>query len=274
MAEKLRLTVLIENTAPAGLAAEHGLSLWVEYGAQRWLLDAGRTGAFAANAAALGIDLAAAQGAVLSHAHYDHADGLAAFFAANRTAPLYLRDSCAENCWHVTPEKRRYIGIRQGLLAENRARLRPVSGVYRLAPGAFLVPHDTPDLAAAGAAAGMYREDNGALRPDDFSHEQSFVLDTAGGLVILNSCSHGGADNILREVRAALPGRPVCAFVGGLHLMALGEEQVRAYAARLAQQTPPPIYTGHCTGEPALALLAKTLPCRVSPITTGTVLTF
>ena len=37
----MRVTVLIENTAPVGLACEHGLSLHIEHGGRRWLLDAG-----------------------------------------------------------------------------------------------------------------------------------------------------------------------------------------------------------------------------------------
>ena len=37
--------------------------------------------------------------AVLSHAHYDHADGMPAFFEMNDRAQLYLSDACAENCW-------------------------------------------------------------------------------------------------------------------------------------------------------------------------------
>ena len=48
---------------------------------------------------------------VLSHAHYDHADGMAAFFARNAHAPFYLRAGSAENCYGKRWIFHKYIGI-------------------------------------------------------------------------------------------------------------------------------------------------------------------
>ena len=53
----MRITVLIENSAPEGLVAEHGLSFYLEYRGGRYLLDAGESGAFLLNAQHLGVDL-------------------------------------------------------------------------------------------------------------------------------------------------------------------------------------------------------------------------
>lgn len=71
----MKITVLIENTGEAQLEAEHGLSLFIEYNKKRYLLDAGQSGAFVRNAQRLGLDTGCADYAVLSHGHYDHADG-------------------------------------------------------------------------------------------------------------------------------------------------------------------------------------------------------
>ena len=69
----MRIVTLIENTPGApGCAHEHGLSLYVETGRHTLLLDTGATGAFAANAAVLGLDLGRVDTIVLSHGHYDH----------------------------------------------------------------------------------------------------------------------------------------------------------------------------------------------------------
>lgn len=91
----MKIVVLIENTAPEGscLAAEHGLSFYVEHRGKAVLLDAGASGGFADNAAALGVDLGHVDVAVLSHGHYDHAGGLGRFFACNDHAKVYARPS-------------------------------------------------------------------------------------------------------------------------------------------------------------------------------------
>ena len=87
----MKVTVLMENTSPECLLHEHGLSLHLSYEGHSVLLDAGSSGRFTENAAALGVDLAAVEKAALSHGHWDHADGLAAFFACNAAAPVYAR---------------------------------------------------------------------------------------------------------------------------------------------------------------------------------------
>ena len=92
----LNLVVLIENSSPDGLLREHGLSVYLEYRGCPVLLDAGESGAFLRNAADLGVDLSQVAYATLSHGHYDHADGLTAFFAANRTAQVYARPHIAD----------------------------------------------------------------------------------------------------------------------------------------------------------------------------------
>ena len=62
----MKISVLIENTAPEGLTAEWGLSLHIAHDGKNYLLDAGSTDVFAENARLLGIDLKNVDAAVLS----------------------------------------------------------------------------------------------------------------------------------------------------------------------------------------------------------------
>ena len=79
--ERVKVVTLLENAAcREGLASAHGLSLYLETPHHRILFDMGPDGAFAENAAALGVDLKSVDLAVLSHGHYDHSDGLRRFF--------------------------------------------------------------------------------------------------------------------------------------------------------------------------------------------------
>ena len=74
----MKITCLVDDCAREGVGAEHGLSLWVEACGKKLLFDSGASGLFLENASRLGIDVADADFAVLSHAHYDHGGGLAA----------------------------------------------------------------------------------------------------------------------------------------------------------------------------------------------------
>lgn len=270
----MNITVLVDNATSEGYCSEWGLSLHVQRGDTRVLLDFGQSGAFAQNAAKLGVDLAAVDAAVLSHAHYDHADGMTSFFAANAHAPLYLSDSCAENCWSTKAgtSDPHYIGIHLGLLECHAKRLRrvPTNQVTTIAPGFHVVPHTTAGLANKGQRDGMLLQAQDGWLPDGFAHEVTLVveLDDAkdAPLVILSSCSHAGSAAITDEVGKAFPHRKMAAFVGGLHLMNSSAEEVLRVARDIVTAGIEHVYTGHCTGDRALELLKRELPGRVTQL--------
>ena len=105
-------------------------------------------------------------------------------------------------------------------------RITFVSGNYSLCDGAYLIPHTTNGLEKIGKREMMYRRTTDGWRPDDFSHEQSLVLDTDKGLIIINSCSHGGAVNIINEVKKVFPDKHIYGLVGGFHLFNKSNSQV------------------------------------------------
>ena len=268
----MRATVLVDNIGNEEVRGEWGLSFFIEYGEHGLLLDAGASGLFAENAEALGISLENVDIAVLSHAHYDHADGMERFFEINAGAKLYLRDSCGENCYKKEGSLWKYIGIRNGLLEKYRDRLAPVSGDLELDEGIWLIAHHTKDLDKIGKMERMYRKSPEGWLTDCFDHEQSLVFDTEEGLVIFNSCSHGGADHIIREVSAAFGGKKVKALVGGFHLHNKSEEYVRAFSERIRAAGVEQIYTGHCTGEEAYRILREELGDMARQLKAGLVM--
>ena len=253
----MRIKILVDNNTSDTLQAEWGLSLLIEYEGHPILLDAGTTGIFADNAKRLGISVEKIELAVLSHAHYVHADGLVRFFGENKNAKCYIRSCCGEDCYDRKKDK--YIGIKPGLLQKYADRFVRIEGEYELLPGVTLLSHKTKGLDKLGERVGMYRYRDGAWIPDDFSHEQSLVFETKRGLVVCNSCCHGGADHIIEEVKQAFPGRKVCALVGGLHLYKASDAEVLALADKINGTGIEKVYTGHCTGERAAKLLKERL---------------
>lgn len=256
---ELTATVLVDNIANNGLNSEWGLAVYIEYRGKKILLDTGASPLFCRNAETLGIDLSTVDFGVLSHAHYDHSDGMEAFFRANATAPFYLQQEAKEDCYGKKLIFSRYIGIEKGLLSRRAERIRYVAGRTELCEGVTLLPHTTENLAARGRAAHMVRRINGHWVTDDFAHEQTLVFTTEKGLAIFNSCSHGGVDNIIREVQEAFPQQHIHAYLGGFHLFETPEAEVKALAARLRGEGLDRIVTGHCTGEKAFGILAETL---------------
>ncbi|MCR5649362.1 MAG: MBL fold metallo-hydrolase [Oscillospiraceae bacterium] len=261
----MKAAVLIDNVPGEGLAGEWGLSLWIEHGDKRILFDTGATGAFAENAERLGIDLASADFAALSHAHYDHAGGMAEFFARNSRAPMFVRAGAGEDCFKRGEDGPEYIGIERGALERYAARIRFVSGLFEVCHGAWLLPHGAPHPERADE---LLRLEGGGLRPDGFLHEQSLVVADPRGLVVFSSCSHAGADVVLAETARAFPGERIYAFVGGLHLYRSPREEIEALAARVLETGVSRVVTGHCTGE-AAALLRETLGDRLELFCSG-----
>ena len=278
----MKIIALIENKGDTNLKSEHGLAVYIEYGGHSYLLDAGSTNAFLENAKKLNVDLTQVQAGMLSHTHFDHSGGYDGFFKINHHAPIYVRDKGIEPCYEKFGFFKHYIGIPKRILKVHSNRFKYISGNYEVSKGVWLIPHTTPDLDKRGKSMHMARMSNGHMIDDDFAHEQSLVFECAEGLVILNSCSHAGVDNVLKEVRAVFPDKKLLAMIGGFHLMGIlgtktmagKPEEVKDLAQRIKTSGVKEVYTGHCTGNPAYAILKEVLGEQIHYFSTGTVLEY
>lgn len=275
----MKITALIENKATDNFIGEHGLAVHIEYNGNQYLLDTGASNKFLNNANQLGIDLKNIDTAVLSHCHYDHSSGYIGFFSKNSKSKVYLQSSARELYYAKLGLIKKYIGIPRGILDTYSDRFVFVDGDYEIDEGVWLISHKTIGLVARGKKAHMYRKTEKGFAPDDFQHEQSLVFDLENGLVILNSCCHGGVDNIIEEVMETFHGKKVLAIIGGFHLMGvLGTksmsgkpEDVRELGKRLLDLNVKHIYTGHCTGNPAYKILKEKLGEQLQYFSTGTI---
>lgn len=255
----MKATVLVDNIADSGLSGEWGLSIYIEYHGKKILLDTGASDLFLKNAGKIGLSMKDVDYAVLSHAHYDHSKGMKAFFAENTKAKFYLQKEAAENCYFKKWVFRRYIGLPKNILTDCRDRIVCVDGDYELCEGVHLISHKTPGLEQIGRRENMARKTADGWKADDFSHEQSLVFETDKGLVIFNSCSHGGAANIINEVAETFPGKKVYGLIGGFHLYNKSEAEVRALAKKIKDTGIEYVCTGHCTKNKAYGILKEEL---------------
>lgn len=266
----MKIRVLIDNISKGELLGEWGLAFHIEYNGHQFLLDTGAGENFRINAEKMKIALDKIDYGVLSHAHYDHANGMPVFFEENKKAKFFIRKGVAENCYGRKRFWRyKYNGIRPGTLRTYAERITYVEGDYQLQEGVFLIPHKTPGLERIAKRNALFIKDNGKMFPDDFAHEQSLVFETPKGLVILNSCAHGGVDHIITEVAATFPEKEIYAFLGGMHLYKTSGEEVHTLAKRIKDTGIQKIITGHCTGEEAFAILKEELGDMVAQMYSG-----
>lgn len=264
-----KLTVIVDNTPYGNMKGEWGLSILSEYAGKKILVDVGASELFAENMSKLGFDIEDIDYGVLSHAHYDHANGMPRFFKENHKAKFYLRETTGENCYVKKFFFRKYIGIPKNVMTGYADRIEIVSGDYKLFEGAYLIPHKTKGLEAIGKREMMYQKTLRGWKVDDFSHEQSLVLDTDKGLVIINCCSHGGAVNIINEVKETFPDKGVYGLIGGFHLYNKSEDEVRQVAKKILKTGIDFVCTGHCTKDKAYNIMKEELGDKLQQLRVG-----
>lgn len=256
----MKITTLIENTTlRPDLAAEHGLSLYIETDTHHILFDSGQSGAFADNAEKLGIDLNRVDLCILSHGHYDHGGGLKRFLEINDHAPVYVN----RNAFGEYFSSGKYIGLNPEL--ENDPRLIFVDDVLEIAEGITLCScNDLLRPFRFGVFGQSVRKDR-VHTDDDYLHEQYLLLEEKGRKYCFSGCSHKGLLNILSWFRPDV-------FFGGFHFIRM-EPRGRELSEAIHQLQKFPIryYTGHCTGQEQYAVLKEALGDRLHYLHTGTI---
>jgi metal-dependent hydrolase (beta-lactamase superfamily II)/pimeloyl-ACP methyl ester carboxylesterase len=234
----LRITVLFDNTvADSRLTPAWGFAALIEHGGRTLLFDAGGDPRLLlANADSLGIDLRRVDAVAVSHAHGDHTNGLQGLVQRGVRVPLY-----------ALPE----------FASAVRNRFGDAFTVREAAPGDELLP---------GVFTTGTMEDPGVGIP-----EQSLVIPTDSGLVVITGCAHQGIVAIVRRAME-LRGGPVRLVVGGFHLGTKSDAEVRAIIAELRHLGVRSVGATHCTGEEAIAAFAAAYGADFVPVGVGRVL--
>jgi 7,8-dihydropterin-6-yl-methyl-4-(beta-D-ribofuranosyl)aminobenzene 5'-phosphate synthase len=198
--ERLTLTPLVDaRTVNADLAGEAAVSYLVEADDARVLFDLGLNAQgetpspLQRNAEALGVDLDAVDGVVISHRHLDHVGG----FRAQRAHTFVLPD--------VLLEKAEVPVYLPEPLQHPTADVQVVERPQHVAPG----------IATIGPIPG-------ALFVMGWTPEQALAVNVAGkGIVLIVGCGHQGVRRIVERAKALFD-EPLYGLVGGLHFPVTG----------------------------------------------------
>lgn len=266
----MKIVTLTENTCGfSGCIAEHGLSLYIEAGGRRLLMDTGQTDALLHNAGLLGIDLRSVGTVILSHGHYDHSGGILPLLRIAPHVRIYMQQSAAEPHYHGE----RYIGIAPQIASLPNVCM--LQGDLDLGGGMYLFSGIRGRRCRPEGNRQLSRISGGRRLPDDFAHEQCLVIEDGGRHWLFSGCAHNGILNILDRYRELFGRAPDC-VVSGFHMMKSAGEYTDAeretviQTANVLAATDTVYYTGHCTGAPAFALMQQIMGDRLRALHSGT----
>lgn len=216
--DTLRLTICYDNNPYAeGLQTAWGFSCLVEGAEETILFDVGGDGSvLLSNMAKLGTDPKAVDAVVLSHIHGDHIGGLQSFLRRNADVRVYLPASFPDS-------------VKQRV-TDAGAEIVEVDSTHQICRNV----HSTGQLGRS-------------------IQEQSLVIETVDGPVVVTGCAHPGVVNITHKARE-MTGETVHLVVGGFHLSGATRGRIEDIIDSLQTQGVQMTAPCHCSGD-----LARTL---------------
>lgn len=263
----MRVSILTENMVyRRGLLGEHGLSLFIDTGKQRYLFDTGQSRVFLHNAAKLGIDLKELDGVILSHGHYDHCGGME-YWRELGDVPIYIQGKAFEKKYAENFRTRdlRYIGVENKGNWQDEANVQKLSGGgTQIAEGVYLLS-EIPYTTYFEPMMGNFWKSN-AQHPghqeilvDSMEDEQLLVIEQEEGLCVFAGCAHVGIINCLRYVQTIFPGKDIHCLMAGMHLRNCDAKRLEKTISILKEQDIDIVVPMHCTGMRAIAAMWEAL---------------
>lgn len=262
---KFRITVLCENSVGplSGTLGEHGFSALIEPSdGEPLLFDTGQGLTLLHNARRMNKDLSRVSQVVLSHGHYDHAGGLKPLLDECGAKKVYshphifspryrVKDTgeCLSIGMPVSRDELEASGASFDLSKEFRA----------IVPGIYLTGEVPRVTVFEAGDQGLYCDCTGQDL-DTIPDDQSLVLETGKGLVLVLGCCHAGLVNTVEHVAYMTGRRDIYAVIGGTHLGFCGQEQLEKTVDLLKTLGIKKLAAGHCTGFAASARLSRELP--------------
>jgi len=236
---QVKVTILYDNYVHTeGTKSDWGYACLIEGTEKTILFDTGTRGDILMhNIRKLGVDPQVVDLVAISHEHGDHTGGLSAFFKENSHVTVYHPVSFSEKFVNAVKDA-----------------------------GAQSVAVDEP----VKLCEGVYS--TGEMRGGPIE-EQSLILETSQGLVVITGCSHQGIVNIVKKARSMSEKRIHLVF-GGFHLLQHSDDAVKQIIAQFREMGVAKCGATHCTGDRQISLFAKAYGSDFVPMGVGRVLTF
>ncbi|MBR5856441.1 MAG: MBL fold metallo-hydrolase [Bacteroidales bacterium] len=301
----MKIHILSDNLSGSkklpALKCEHGLSMLIETNEATILCDMGASGLFLQNAREMGLDLNNVDFAFISHGHSDHTGGLEEFLNNIPDKKIYASQTIFEEFYfsgrrgywramstdHSLPNNypdrfiftnfyRKYTPLQDGSIGSIGMQIGKNIAIVGNSCHKWSKPYGNCYLTKSNTTATTPQSNGFTPEPDDFTHEQVLVINTPEGLVIISSCSHCGAINIMESCIDFTGEKRIAAFIGGLHFIDSPQviQEIETFTKEFNEAfytdinnniaavttNRPRIITGHCTSDPAKELLKERIP--------------
>ncbi len=202
-----------------GLTTDWGFAALIEFDGSTILFDTGGNGSILlGNIDKLGLKPEGVDAVVLSHYHGDHTGGLFSFLEKWGAKKLYIPRSF--------PAGFKERAGRYGELVEVRGSAKICDHVYTTGEmGTFII-------------------------------EQSLIIETSRGFVLITGCAHPGIVNIVKRAKELTP-QEVYLVLGGFHLRAKSDRELNNIINAFRSLGVKMVSPTHCTGDQAIEKFRK-----------------
>ena len=258
----LIITTLSEDTAGRiRLLAEWGLSILIETDEVNILFDTGQGISASYNADILGIDLRKVDKIVLSHGHFDHTGGLRQIL---RKIGGKVEIIAHPDIWTAKYNRREGEADRYNGIPFMRQELESLGANFNLTTQSVKI---TDNIMTTGEIpmvtdfeeidANLFVKEDSGWQPDKLLDDQALIINTEAGLVVILGCSHHGIINTLYHAQQLTGVEAIHTVLGGSHLIRAPEERIWLTIAALRDLGVQRLGMSHCTGLPAMAIMAQ-----------------
>ena len=216
-----KITIVFDNYAYLeGFPTLWGFSCFVEAPEATFLFDTGSNGrVLLQNMAHLGVDLKKAEALVLSHPHWDHIGGVDSVLEAHPDMRLFVPSSLSRHL---------------------------IRDLDRLSLGVTVIGKEPVRMFDDVWSTGVMGEIG----------EQSAVIETEKGLVVITGCAHPGVERIAARATRMFD-KPIVLLMGGFHLMYSSAEEIAGVIDTLESLGVQHVCPTHCSGDLAIDMFAK-----------------
>jgi 7,8-dihydropterin-6-yl-methyl-4-(beta-D-ribofuranosyl)aminobenzene 5'-phosphate synthase len=209
----LTLTIVYDNNPyRAQLETRWGFSCYVKGPEETILFDVGGDGSvLLSNMEKLKIDPKTVNTLVLSHIHHDHIGGLSHFLRKNHRVTVFMPQSLPQS----VKDKVRQAG----------AKLVGVHKPMKICRNVY----STGELGT-------------------FIREESLIIKTSKGLIVITGCAHPGIVNIVKMAKGLLSSE-VYLVLGGFHLCWMNLSQVKRIISGVEEEGVKKVAPCHCSGD-------------------------